>query len=73
MCDGREGGGGLWEEGPIGQGTVQFIIKTQARKWLFLCNVIEKEKGEDIAVISSLSHADIAPINHISYGIFCVH
>lgn len=57
---------GLWEEGPVGQRTVQFIIKRKARKWLFLCNVIEKEKGKDIVVISSLSHADIAPINHIS-------
>ncbi len=57
---------GLWEEGPIGQRTARFIIKRKARKWLFLWNVIEKEKGKDIVVISSLSHADIAPINHIS-------
>lgn len=57
---------GLWEGGPIGQRTTRFIIKRKARKWLFLCNVIEKEKGKDIVAISSLSHADIAPINHIS-------
>lgn len=35
---------GLWEDGPIGQRTAPFIIKSQARKWLFLCNVIEKER-----------------------------